>query len=86
MTRPQLPLPAELQRHSELIALRPLPVLLEIARRSLIAAHPHIWNDPEHPIQGQEAAALHLVGELAELADLVEDYVAHTRDDDSVPF
>jgi len=87
VTRHQLPLPDDLQRHPELTALLPLPVLLEIARRSLIAAHPHIWNDPEHPAQGQEAAVLHLVGQLAELADLVEEYVSQTIDnDDSVPF
>jgi len=87
VTRSQLPLPPDLQRHPELIALLPLPVILEIARRALIAAHDHIWNDPQHPLEGREAAILHLVGQLAELADLVEEYVSHTIDnDDSVPF
>ncbi len=87
MTRSQLPLPPDLQRHPELIALLPLPVILEIARRALIAAHDHIWNDPQHPLEGREAAILHLVGELADLANLIEGYVDTTLDDDdSVPF
>jgi len=85
VTRSQLPLPPDLQRHPELTALLPLPVLLEIARRALIAAHDHIWHDPQHPLEGRDAAALHLVGELAELADLVEEYVDATLDDDA-PF
>ena len=86
MTRAQFPRPPDLQRHPELIALLSLPMLLEIARRSLIGTHPHIWNDPESQADGNDSAVLHLVGRLAELADLVEDYVSHTRDDDSVDF
>lgn len=87
MTRSQLPLPPDLQRHPELIALLPLPVLLEIARRALIGTHPHIWNDLEGPLQGLDGAVLHLVGQLAELADLVEDYIDSVpHEDDSVPF
>lgn len=87
MTRPQLPLPVDLQRHPELTVLLPLPLLLETARRALIGAHDHIWNEPERPLQGRDASVLHLVGELAELADLIEAYVdAALDDDDSVPF
>lgn len=87
MTRSQLPLPPDLQGHPELIALLPLPMLLEIARRSLIGMHPHIWSDPECQVAGNDSDVLQLVGQLAELADLVENYVAHTVDgDDSVPF
>jgi len=82
VTRSQLPLPPDLQRHPELIALLPLPVLLEIARRALIAAHAHLWNDPETQAPGNDSTVLHLVGQLAELTDLVEDYVSHTLDDD----
>jgi len=61
-------------------------MLLEIARRSLIGTHPHIWNDPEHPVQGHDSAVLHLVGQIDELAGLVEEYVSHTLDDDTVEF
>ena len=87
MTRSQLPLPPDLQRHPELIALLPLPMLLEIARRSLIGTHPHIWNEPESQADGNDSAVRHLVAQLAELADLVEDYLSHTLDDDdSVDF
>jgi len=57
-------------------------MLLEIARRSLIGMHPHIWSDPECQVAGNDSTVLHLVGQLAELTDLVEDYVSHTLDDD----
>ncbi len=88
MTRSQLPLPSHLQRHPELTALFPLPVLLSIARRSLITAHIHLWNDPECQAHGQDTTVPHLVAQLAKLTHLVEEYISDTLndDDDSVEF
>ncbi len=86
-----LPRPDQLLEHPELAALSSLVVHLELARRALMAAYPHIWIGKCRPETQRERRANGLQLRADPLCHDIEDYIRivlahHELDHSDIPF